>query len=168
MKKLNGNVLEFVAEAFIVPNHACPVNDIMENRQERIRRIAELNEIHDLSDDDQIVELWYVSKDDLGTSNLVDHGAHILNKNDKKIFFRPSIGLLPARLFEGHKEGDVIDVKAFTTVTDPDYPDDENTVFFLMHCKLNQLSYRYRRFGSFEETFDLVTRQFIPTRKKER
>ena len=158
MKKLNGNVLEFVAETFIVPNHSFPVNDIMENRQERIRRIAELNGIHDLSDNDQLVELWYVSKDDLGTTNLVDHGASILNKNGRKIFFRPSIGMMPAKLFEGHKEGDVVDIKGYATVTDPDYPDDENTVFFLMHCKLNQLSYRYCRFGRFEETFDLVTR----------
>lgn len=156
MKKLNDNKLDFTAEVFIVPNHARSLDQLLrESRKEYIRNIAKMNGINDMSDNDQLVELWYVSKDDLGTSNLVDHGAYILNENNMKIFFRPSIGLLPAKIFEGRKEGDVVDIKAYATVDDVD---DENTVFFLMHCKLNQLSYRYCRFGRFEETFDLVTR----------
>jgi len=108
--------------------------------------------------DEKAVEIWYGSEkegwqDGNLPKELIDAFPAEINTENSNRFYRfdrhgnrldilPKV--LPARLFIGKKEGDV--VKLFESET------------CIVYGELRQLQNRYRRFGNFEDVFAAVTR----------
>ena len=139
-------------EAFIVPNKALVVSDFLfdvDDREAAYKLLARINEVHYEPSEDKLVEFWYVSPE-LGSENLVDHGFKI---NGQYCNCDYDIGrYLPYSMVKDHKEGDTIDVI---------WPYDDGSdvmKFILMHVTFKQSSYRYARFGKFEEVLEQVTK----------
>lgn len=129
-------------DVFIVPNHAIKfVNLIGKGNCEKI---AADNGVV-LSDDTKFIQVWIVS-DELGTDNLRDHGAFVLC-DGVETRIQPRVGILPIELFDGKKEHDRIYLMF-----------EEKGMDFQMNLQLCQSKYRYKRFGSFEEVLEAVTR----------
>lgn len=162
--EINGiKTLTFNAEAFIIPNHAGAANDYLlfgEERKKFLDKISQENNCGELDfDNDPCCQLWFCSKD-LDTDNLVAHGAFIEMPNEEEIWIRPNIGVLPAKLFDEKKEGDVITVTIpwhhlyiYGRSKENDYP-----INLLIHLKLNQTGHKYCGFGNFEDALQYVTR----------
>jgi hypothetical protein len=94
------------------------------------------------------VQLWFTDpEDEDGDSNLVDHGTFRKFENLKRFS-----SFLPAFLFNGKVEGDTVEFD----YCDSQYKLSTNVVHFKLH--LNQKSYRYARFGKFEDAFSHVTK----------
>jgi hypothetical protein len=127
MSTIRGNI-------FIVPNRACQLEDwFAQSTRDSFRKsLSNLG----LKPEGKLVQVWYTSQD---CENWTSHrwpenpeffGAHGLPER------------LPESLLEGVKEGDEISLHF-----------GEKT----LRLTATQKSYRYARFGTFEETFELVT-----------
>ena len=133
-------------DVFIVPNYARRFGDItFESVINRCKKVADENGIT-VTENSKFIEVWIVSKKDLKTDNLCDHGAHVL-LDGEEVVIHPRISYIPEELFQGKKEGDHVTVK----FTDNDIP-------FEIDLRLSQKEYRYARFGTFEEVLEVVTR----------
>lgn len=157
--KLENGVLEFDTEVFIIPNHGSKLKDyslLSDKKKEKVAEVLKASTGEDLSEDDKMVQLWFAKEEEgpAHIENLCDHGIRVAINDSDWVFFRPTfMGLLPAKMFEGKKEGDVVDI------TIPAVSDFDNKVTFkaVIHAELCQLKFRYKRFGSFENTLKEVT-----------
>lgn len=92
----------------------------------------------------EYVQLWFADVDRVektGDSNFAAHGEYLALpawSGDKEYRFESN---WPAYYFKGKKEGEIVEVEY------------NNTVFKL---RLNQRSYRYARFGKFEDVLTYV------------
>lgn len=149
---VNGvKTLEVSADMFIVPNGFMKASN---NVIYGDRLNATMNGIleasgHETEVDPYMMQVWVVAENDLGCENLVDHMGHYWGIDGVKHPFGNIPSYLPANMFVGRKEGDVV------TVVYPEGTTQFNKDFkVVMHLKLAQTGYRYRRFGTFEECFD--------------
>lgn len=153
------NILEFDAEVFIIPNNADTINHhsmMSDQTKDWYDQIGIMNGIGKLDrDKDKLIQLWFVCND-LASDNLTDHGGTVLDPDGNKINIRPDIDLLPADLFAESREGDIVDLHIPYTFRHGE--ETSISMELIIHAKLNQTSYRYRRFGTFQEVFQLVTR----------
>lgn len=108
----------------------------------------------DLRDDDKAVEIWYGSEEDsFQNGDLPEEFDEFfpveVDQQDEDFDIygnRRDIApyWLPARIFEGHKEGDTVEI------------------FRSKNCvvmgRLAQQQNRYARFGTFEEVLEMVTK----------
>lgn len=162
-------------EAFIVPNKACPAKSFWlssEKKAARAAEICELNKITYNEETDNLVQLWCIGGE---SDNMQDHGFSYTEGNLKYRFRFDSV--LPANLFTGYKEGEVVSVKISMTPClvyelgegedfprrriYADYEEEEIEApqfVFTFNIKLNQISYRYSRFGNFEDVLEQVCR----------
>lgn len=131
--KVRNNVIQGTlgVDGFIIPNSPIDLGMALSSTQKNIDRICNINNI---ADNTKAIQIWSVSSD---CNNIPDHGILI---NDK--YYHIRIGLLPAALFAGKKEGDHVTFN---------YVDDDVDITVDMY--LNQKDYRYGRFGTFEEVF---------------
>ena len=96
-----------------------------------------------------MVQMWMVSED---CDNLQCHYPYIMCGDTCYNYLL--ISLFPATLFEGYKEGDVIEMRIPVTGFDGDgEPHD-----FVIDAKvqLAQKRYRYRNYGPFEHVLNMV------------
>lgn len=181
--------LEFSADVFIVPNSPSKLSEVADFQRDDWNKLADsilnataeyqiakdsirfrFTEDHSgrsnckMKDDDLFLQVWISSKD-LHTENLSDHGADVFDTDGREVHFWPCgnrpLSELPAKLFIGKKEGDIVDVVV------PDYQlqhfipkdSDEQPVIadVIMHLRLAQQEYRYRRFGTFDSLFKQLT-----------
>lgn len=182
---LNNNVATVKAEGamFIIPNAIRTFSDLIEHGQRNIKRVCEMNEIEIPEDYSQIklVEIWSRS-DDLKCDNLADHylwldkieAFNLITKNSvnklisKIPFPGNAIRFVPVNMFQGKKEGDVINIKFPYVVKDyiPKYIDNDNELDYMpekfifdIDFTLSQRGYLYRNFGNFEDVLkDLMTK----------
>ena len=117
MKQVKDGVLEFNCKIFGIPNSPCPANSFWtdsDNKAYAKHTKDILNISHPgyaVLDDEILLEVWIVALEDLDSENLRDHGATILNEAGEKIRLNTSrLNFLPAKLFEGKKEGDIVDI----------------------------------------------------------
>ena len=167
---LEKKMVEGSADMFIVPNGTCTFRSLKENAEKddfymrhfnKYKEISELNNSElDLSD--KPIQLWFVGEDDFRCENMQDHTSHITAEDGTKYTFRVTYGALPSKMIN-IKEGETVDVKFPITLTkgynrNEPIPEEDETVnaTLLLHLTANQLEYRYRRFGKFEETIDYV------------
>ena len=151
------NILEFNTDVFIIPNHAGTINNhymMSDRKKDWYDKIGEMNGIEFDRDKCKLIQLWFVCND-LYSTNLTDHGGIVSDANGNKINIRPDIDLLPANLFAEYNEGDIVDLHIPYTF---ELGENSIDVEMIIHAKLNQTSYRYRGFGTFQEAFHLVTR----------
>ena len=140
---------KIVGDIFIVPNPGFHVKELLpfakETTIKRARLLAGIN----LEEEDYLIEVWATSPQcDNWTS--VYGGFQSLfgvklpedrSEKDYLIGYFPK--LLPVKLFKGKKEGDTIVLHC------PEYN-------ITVELTLNQLGYRYGRFGKFEEVLKKV------------
>jgi hypothetical protein len=154
IKTINGvKTLDVTCDLFIIPNPASPYADNDGFYKNRIDKVYEDNGIT-ANADDAIIQIWLVETgdqiDDHGNSdNIIRHGMAILNEDRTKEYIQPRCELVPAKLFEGHKEDDVVEFKYH-------YNEDDLDVMITFHGTLAQTKYRYRNSGTFEEVLKHV------------
>lgn len=130
-------------EIFIIPNLAKSPSSywgqerFSEYVEQVVKYASDVMDIrtHDLSED-RMVEVWTTSED---SDNWSDHGHPRIEGRFPDRF--------PAKWLEGLTEGDVLVLVG------------KNQRYFLV-C--NQTSYRYQRFGTFEEVLDRVNKDYVP------
>jgi len=164
------NTIKFNASMFIVPNSLSKVKNFFnpEKYKKIMTEICELNGTTFDPKNDLIVQTWYNSKQ-LGSENLARHGAYKRTEDGNTYiidFYAQEY--FPVKIFKDHKEGDVINFKIPCKLTKRYTCDDDNEAFSTeetieaiadMQLELNQLDYRYRNHGTFEEVLDkLISR----------
>ena len=163
MSKLINGVVKCNVEVFVIPNKARLAVDYInpEKPIENFRKLAELNHTDYDPEKDKLVQCWYVSKDDLNTENLGDHGAIVEDENGVQYIIHLKFTMyesLPETFFKGKSEGDIAYVKIPAFAINRNNRDEKAEIILDMCMKLNQTSYRYRRFGRFEEVLKKVCR----------
>ena len=140
------------ADAFIIPNAPVKISDsyYRERREKRAKEICNASGI-EFDENAKLIQCWFTNED---CDNLQDHGSRV--EIDGKQWYIESgriDSLIPANFFKGLKEGDTVDitlpvvVREYKRGEDPDKMD----IDLCIHLTLNQKSYRYSRFGTFEE-----------------
>lgn len=160
MKTMNiSDGIKFDAKIFVIPNSAGKVSDFFDPEQV-IRNATEVCEANGITFDpenDYLIETWYHSKQ-LGCDNIPDHNIYFEDEEGNKWILGSNCGrYLPAKLFEGHKEGDTITIKLPMWLT-KNYSENSEDVIAEINLTLQQQGYRYQRFGDFEEVVEYVIR----------
>ena len=154
--KIENNKIEANVDCFIIPNtpsrflegfqyeNAAP--DYINLRDDNVKRIAAMNDVI-LDKGEKLIQVWLTSEDDLGSTNLDDHGFKALNDDGEIVNLHFRCNVLPSVLLNGKTEGDVFDlnIKCFDK--------EKNEYDLLMHIRCCQTEYRYKRFGTFESVF---------------
>ena len=104
------------------------------------------------NDDEKLIQIWFFTSGN-DESNWVDH---TIDGYDELKYWKPAIGYLPVSLFAGKDDGDVVTVNLPIEKYDYDKHITMNTTI-KVQLKLDQLSTRYKRFGSFAEVLKRVT-----------
>ena len=156
--KINLEERKIVAnlEAFIVPNSVNLFKDFYfkERIEAKYKKLLELSGATTCNLDDQyMIQMWYVSEEDLGSDNLVDHGFRFDAGNKKYFGGMGSLSYIPYCFLEGKKEGDVINVSFPIRCSISCNNTQENIEDWVLEAEitLKQQGYRYRRFGKFED-----------------
>lgn len=157
-KDMNGTTKKTVtinADIFIIPNSPVKISDFFspEKQETKIREICNASNIK-FEENAKLIECWFTNDN---CDNLVDHGSHI--EIDGKQWYISSGSIeshIPANFFKGLREGDTVDitmpikVQEYKRGVDPD-DIDKMEINLCIHATLNQKSYRYRRFGTFNQ-----------------
>lgn len=163
--KINNNgTLEVNALCFIIPNSASSVarthRIFKEDMRALVREICELNGLQ-YDENEDLIEMWFASLEDLECENMCDHVFKVVDSDGNEWVTRMDSRMMPARLFEGHKEGDVVEInyplhlgKNPAKVFNFDKRD--MTVTMKMKVSLDQTKYRYSHHGPFEECLSYV------------
>lgn len=160
MNKMEVKTISSKASIFIIPNHATLPEESYPGSARLIHEqteIAELNDIEYDRDEDQLVQFWIHADDIIQSENLNCHGAAIYI-DDERYRIDCRCELLTERIFREHIEGDVVNLKlpAYLSKSGSDLDESEKIILDL-ELTLNQLDYRYRSFGPFEEVLKRVT-----------
>lgn len=160
-KKVENGILEFNAKGFIIPNAITKISKFIsaDSKFEYMKSLMkETAPDMDLTMDDELLQLWFVSSD-LNVDNLCRHSSEITLENGREVSFRPSeIEDLPVKIFADKKEGDIIDIIFNYNAKDCLFTKTEDFSFkVVMHLQLAQTEFRYRNFGKFEECFQRLS-----------
>lgn len=157
MKEFVNDIIDFKAGVFIIPNMpGAPKNFILNSIREQkaifVSKIFELNGMECADPMNEVmVEVWVHSKDDLGSENLGSHGFPCIIDGEETYLTPVDIGHIPVKFFEGHKEGDEINIKIPVGLDkwSGDYSGRVGIMDITM--KLDQTHYRYAHRGPFEQ-----------------
>ena len=159
-------VIEASAEVFIVPNHSCKLNPEYMTELNRIVNIQKIMRANNLMYDykaDDVVQLWFTSKDDLGSENLGDHGFKFYTEDNKYSVYASESSVLnhlPKKMFEGLNEGETRTI--FIPMNDAEVYnhnigyEDKADIELRLTVTAAQTKYRYKNYGNFEEVFQIV------------
>lgn len=155
MKKVENGILEVTGDVFVIPNCAvttkkCEGNPRRERYQKEMESLLAASGVASPFGEEIVMfESWIVLEDDLDTDNLADHPGHFIGTDGKEHSTGHILNYLPAALFEGKVEGDVVDIKIPIGLFkfNPDFS-------VILHLTLDQKNYRYRSFGNFENALD--------------
>lgn len=152
-------IITNTAKAFVVPNKILPVTGFGDYKWRRpaLDRLCELNEWPAMTDDVPLVEIWLADKETLHSDDLMDHGCTI-DTETMTMNFRVSsmYKTLPLLLFENKDEGDSMNIKIPITLYELSGDQKEYEGILDMEVTMDQLSYRYRNYGTFKETIELL------------
>ena len=137
--------IQMSADMFIIPNSTNVISN------ERIlsfqKGMIDLCKLNGLTEDleEKMVQVWLTNDK---SDNINDHGIKIDGKQ-----YYPSCSNIPYTLIKNVKEGETATVKFFGY----DHSGEKAVkVVFEIQLTAKQLDYRYKRFGSFEETLKRV------------
>lgn len=161
MNKMELKTIFSKASIFIIPNHATLPEESYPGSARLIREqteIAELNDIEYNWDEDQLVQFWIYADDVIRSENLNCHGA-VIYIDDERYRIDCRCTHLTERIFREHIEGDVVNLKLPAYLSKSRSSVDEAEKIILdLELTLDQLRYRYRSFGPFEEVLKRVTK----------
>lgn len=169
IKKVLDGKLEVNGDIFVIPNKARTSKEIdklcfrnpIQAEMESI--LAASGTPSPFGDDIVVLQVWIVSEEDLNTENLGDNGGSFIGEDGKMHNTGYILGHIPMLLFEGHVEGDVVDL----TIPKGLYEFNKDFVMVL-HLKLCQKQYRYNSFGNFEDAMRYATAETIQRLASER
>ena len=151
MKK---EIVKASGKVFIIPNSAPLASELMvkpKEAYEDAKKMLAASGIEQRYKDDAIlVEVWIVSED-LNTENLNCHNGRYVGEDGKRHIIDGVGPYIPYEIFEGKREGDVVDVVYPSTMSRMD------GVELNLQLTLAQKEYRYRNFGDFEDVLRKVT-----------
>lgn len=148
------------ASVFIIPNHASLAEDLL-SPSSKIREHVEIAELNGFEYDeckDHLIQVWIHADDVIKSDNLDCHGA-VTVINEEKYRIECRCGFIGEHVLRGHKEGDLIRYKipAFLFKAKSDL-DGAEEIILDMELTLDQLHYRYKKFGPFEDVLRSATR----------
>jgi hypothetical protein len=133
------------ADMFIIPNSVSTIDDyLLPSFQKRMVDLCKINELVE-NPKEKIVQIWLTNDN---SDNINDHGIKIDGKQ-----YYVTCGNIPYTLIKNVKEGETVAVKFFGYDNSEEKP---AKVVFEIQLTAKQLDYRYRRFGSFEETLNML------------
>lgn len=139
------------ADVFIIPNSLNMISQSFhpERLEKSTREICELSNI-DFDINTKLVQCWFTNDK---SDNLVDHCSKIDIDDEEWIVTNGKIPqYIPVSFFKGLKEGDTVDITVpVKVIKDFKHCDNKMNINLCIHTTLNQLSYRYKRFGAFEK-----------------
>lgn len=124
------------ADMFIIPNGKRVVKDIFNYKN----RISEFNDATGMRirENDLVVEVWITSDHDLGENWQCHTGWKEICQLEETAQPRLFPSYFPVNVLEAFEEGDVLRVSPIGTDV-------------IIELTLNQLGYRYKNWGRFEE-----------------
>jgi len=133
----------FEAAAFIIPNKQDIVNDITDFHVRMWNNRLTTWGFPQIKSGDKVVQIWTTSED---VDSWNNHGApdpilEIMGFHEGPRTYFPEYW--PASVFAGLKEGETVTI---------------NGDKFNITLTTAQTKYRYKRFGTFEDVFDMMTR----------
>ena len=154
---------ELNMEIFIIPNQGGYVSGFwtgVEKQTKIANMLCDLNGYDFDPNKDKVVQVWSCCSD---CNNMQDHFFHASDDNGKDYRFRFPSAYIPAKIFEGYKEGDSLDIVYKMKPSDWDLEEVEDMESipefeFTFHTTLAQTKYRYRSFGNFEDVLVRVCR----------
>lgn len=136
------------ADIFIIPNKGCKLDDYFESFREDLKKYYEdLCEANNTMffENDKLVQVWITSKD-LETDNLFCHAAWI----DNYVIRLDHHEDVPMKLIH-IKEGESTTLVFNGCATNLNDNTDKKEVKLVLNVTANQLGYRYRNSGKFED-----------------
>lgn len=151
------------AEVFIIPNEAGRLDDILSSGvRDGVLEVSELSGKIFNNIVDRAIDVWLTNKPELGSENLRDHGFRVKDENGVEYYCNLSTGLLPSWIFKRKKEGETVQCiipgycTAMRSRREMLADNEREKAVFNFELSLNQSSYRYSRYGTFEEVFRYV------------
>lgn len=155
------NIVTGEASCFIIPNGAGVCNQFIcgkERRAEELKKYCELNGITTFDPEEtKLIQVWWHS-DDFGTDNMYRHGCSAID--DKGDIYRWGIETpeyMPINLIRDCREGDIIDIKVPIWIRKKGKEGESVDAIAELKLTMQQLGYRYERFGAFEEALQYVS-----------
>lgn len=166
MSKINyvGNLITGMEAAmFIIPNRASSVGDdawTSPKLIEWLEKLCELNNTTYDKENDKLVETWLVEIDDEKDDPCDNMQDHVFCLEPIKMESRIKFHYIPEKLIKDFKEGDTFKIKIPIKMFSEYRLDERNSKEAVLELSItaNQKDYRYRRFGTFEECLEHVTR----------
>lgn len=151
------------AEVFIIPSAAGKIDDILSRgARDGVLEVSELSGKAFDTVADRAIDVWLTNEPELGSENLRDHGFRAKDEDGIWYYCNLSTGLLPSWIFHGKREGETVrcSIPGYCTVMRSTgkmlKESDRTKAIFRFELTLSQKSYRYSRFGTFEEAFRYV------------
>lgn len=155
--EMKDGVAEMDVEIFIIPNDFIEIGNFGGYADQRYLKMATeiLANLEMKAKSTELMAQVWICSEKLGIENMSGHGCTIkVDEND--VFIKPRINFVPARIFEGKKEGDIVDIKFSDKggTFKPGYEENPNFEYtLLLHARLAQNGHAYSRFGEFHEAF---------------
>jgi hypothetical protein len=152
---------QIACDGFILPNKATCLDDFVTVPDTKIlalSRIALSNKLPFNILNDKIIDMQFSSCRD---ENMVDHGFHyyLENEGELSIFFK--IGIMPAKMFRGKREGEITTFKLSNQIIKINWLETKSSenvqANLTFNVCLNQASSKHNSFGSFEELYQKLT-----------
>lgn len=154
LSKIYENAVMIEVDTFIVPNSLASTADLCTPFQnDEVTRLVKFNNDNGRNFNvvtGKCVQLWYTGENTCGSENLEDHGFKLLDENGEECYMNLGFrsGYIPVGIFDGKKEGDIVDIVVPAYRWNDD--NQQHEVKVTLRCTLRQSKYRYRNFGTFE------------------
>jgi hypothetical protein len=144
-KHITGNLS---VDTFIIPNSAAKLNEFWgSDVRASIVNLAVDNDVDFSTKRSKAVEVWHVANT---SDNVCSHGVAVKDEASGQVArLHLPIQYIPADLFKGKKEGDVVTINV--KCIEGDY-----SIDITLSMSLNQENYRYARFGKFQDVLKKV------------
>lgn len=171
MKTINQNNLTINGDIFVIPEEACKIEAFkyfsnLEGEKESIlmSELCKLNGTEFDPNEDYLFQPWIVSEE-YEADDMI--GRPLISETDDGVMCKLMLKskYLPAKLFDGKSEGDMISLKIPVYIitsrsgkkSDLRIGSKEPTIVIAeFNLKLNQTEYRYNIHGQFQEVLDKV------------
>ncbi len=155
MTKRINTIATVNADIFVIPNSAGKIENFIpfEDSLNEMKQICELNGYGEFDKNDPLIQVWVC---DNKCENYQNHYPKFTAEG--KTYRYNLTSFIPYSILKNVKEGETIDLDLPVTGFHINEDDTESSIDTVISFKLTakQTSYRYRRFGNFEEVVERV------------
>lgn len=151
---------EMKMDMFVIPNSAGRLDEYIESYKPILKNwldsVAKASGLT-WDENEPLVQLWYVETNradkEANSENVVRHGF-LIDSDGKSYYGRIKEEVLPYSWLKNVKEGEELKLNIPCTMADKQ----KNKIGVVLNCSIraNQQSYRYCRFGNFEDIAERV------------